>query len=516
MYQYETCQSMWLNRGHSFDQRQYVNVYGVVSDPTAVAKTRGSDSKMTLKIFDETTSTQGVVYGSADDLGRVPSSIQVTFFDSNPYELPRPAEGDIIRIHRLTAQMFNGKPQFICKTGALNGAGTSKSAWCLFHGDGESTEPYAQSSQNASVSDGRRINALREYARRAQTLPFMDEFGSKDPDNKLRRICDIKQQEFFDLYCLILDAHFVEGSDGSYVMLVWDGTDAPPLPPSMTTALSEQRNEMNVDHRDLELESDLDKQQFYAHGFLKNGQDELPEKENHAMPRIGSAFPIFMHSSKVELDEIPNAGEWVKIRNLNTQVVRGQLQGFVRRETSFVRNKKALPDLIRQYDERKLNNVVAAWGAPHNSPALTVTTHPNMRYSTIREMLLSKPPMRHKLRVVIRGFSPDVEKMCTPKPGTASGFQYGVCLRVIDGTDTVDVYVAGEEAERFFHNITPADLKKDAKTRERVASRLARLTKHEQLERTAPWIDLCVMQYIVRDAQSAKRCFQVFGTSIVS
>lgn len=524
-YEYVTLREAWRSRARqNHEGKAYVNVFGVVGEYTAIARTRGSDAKMTLKMYDETTTDVGsAMRDGHKESNDVPAMVQVMFFDANPYELPRPKPGDVIRIHRLTAQMYNGKPQFICKTGALTqGKGTSRTAWCLFHGDGETNEPYAQSSQKATVGDGRRVNALREYARRAQTMPFMDEFSARGGDDKMRRICDIKQKEFFDLYCLILDAHYVEGLDGSIVLLVWDGTDAPPLPPSLTTALSKVRDDMNYGNygnnrnANFELESELDKRQFYAHGFMKK-QSELPEKENPAMPRIGSAFPIFVHSSKVEADEMPNAGEWVKIRNLNTQVVRGQLQGFVRRDTSFVRNKTPPPELMRLYDERKLRNVVAAWGAPENSPALTVTGHPNMRYSTIREMLLTKPPMRHKLRVVIRGFSPtDVSDMCKPKSEAPNRFHYVARLRVIDATDEVDVDLCSAQAEQFFHNITPTDLKTDAKARERIENRLLRLMKHEEIEKTAPWIDLCVMQYVVRRGDFAKRCFRVFGTSIVS
>ena len=86
-----------------------MNVYGIVKDATAVSKTRGSDSKMTLKIYDETTTTDAVVYGSADDLETVPSELSLTFFDRNPYELPRPADGDVIRIHRVQAQNVSRK-----------------------------------------------------------------------------------------------------------------------------------------------------------------------------------------------------------------------------------------------------------------------------------------------------------------------------------------------------------------------------------------------------------------------
>jgi hypothetical protein len=515
---YETCAGMWRERASDpSGGRQYKSVYGIVSDPTAVSKTRGSDSKMTLKIYDETTSTKSVEYGNANDPDTIPSGVQITFFDQNPYELPRPAEGDVIRIHRLQAQMYNGRPQFIAKTGALLNMGHSKTSWCLFRGDDDSTEPYAQSSVNMSDVDEKRLGQLRKYAKKAKSMPFMNEYGFSGEHNKQRRICEIKQEEFFDLYCLILDAHFVENSDGAYVMMVWDGTDAPPLPPSMTTSLSDQRDELGMDAKDFQLHSELDKRQFYPRGFDSKGQEAIPDDEiNQSIPLIGSAFPIFMHSSKVDYDEVPQPGEWVKIRNLNTQVVRGQLQGFVRRETAFVRNKAPLPALLQAYDLRKQQNVVAMWGASGHVKSCTVTQHPNIRYSTIREMLLSKPPNRHKLRAIVRGFSPDIVDMCQPVKGAKGKYEFTVCLRLVDATDCVDVYLDGEEAAKFFHNVTPSNMAKPSSDRERLIKMMKKLMTHESVEDSAPWIDVCVMQYIVRNAkaQTSKRVFQIFGTTI--
>ena len=516
-YAYKTCAEMWHDRARELGaEKQYVNVYGIVKDATAVSKTRGSDSKMTLKIYDETTTTDAVVYGSADDLETVPSELSLTFFDQNPYELPRPADGDVIRIHRVQAQTFQGRPQFIAKTGSMMSYGHSKTAWCLFSGRDDSETPYAQSSVNLTPADLKRVQELRRYAKRATSMPFLNEFNGDSGQSKQRRICEIKQEEFFDLYCLILDAHFVEGTDGSYVMLVWDGTDAPPLPPSMTTSLSQQREEMRLDETDFELESALDKRQFYAHGFDFRGQDAVPENEiNSTVPLIGSALPVFMHGAKLDMDEVPQPGEWVKIRNLNTQVVRGQLQGFVRRETAFIRNKQPLPAIMEAYRLRKQQNLVSSWGAPGHSTTITVTKHPNMRYSTIREMLMTKPPMRHKLRVIVRGFSPDIVEMCQLAKGSKK-YEFGCRFRVIDGTDSVDVNLYGDEAAQFFHNVTPTDLSKPSTARERLTNMMAKLTVHESVEESAPWIDLCVMQYIVRSKKSSKRVFQVFSTSMIA
>ena len=514
-YAYDSCAGMWMKRMSNPDSSKlHMNVYGIVRDPTAVSKTRGSDSKMTLKIFDESTTTEEVSYGSKDDVNDIPSEIPLMFFDANPYELPRPADGDIIRVHRVQAQMYNGRPQFIAKTGKMLNYGHSKTAWCLFRGDDDSEEPYAMSSERSSAPDVGRVRELRAYARRAKSMPFMSEFGNTMGASKQRRICDIKQEEFFDVYCLIIDAYFVPGTEASYVMMVWDGTDVPPLPPSMTTALSQQREEM--DPSLLELESELDKRQFYSHGFDPRGQEAIPEGEmNTAVPLIGSALPVFMHGTKLDLDEIPSPGEWIKIRNLNTQVVKGQLQGFVSPGTSFIRNKAPLPAILQAYNLRKQQNLVASWGAPGHSTNITVTKHPNMRYSTIREMLMSKPPNRHKLRVIVRGFSPDLVDMCQPVKGSKN-FEFGVRFRIIDATDSVDVNLCGEEAALFFHNIVPTDLTKPSSTRERLAKAMKKLLKHDSIEESAPWIDLCVMQYIIRDKKSSRRVFQAFGTSMIS
>ena len=80
----------------------------------------------------------------------------------------------------------------------------------------------------------------------------------------------------------------------------------------------------------------------------------------------------------------------------------------------------------------------------------------------------------------------------------------------------MDVNLCGEEAALFFHNIVPTDLTKPSSTRERLAKAMKKLLKHDSIEESAPWIDLCVMQYIIRDKKSSRRVFQAFGTSMIS
>ena len=75
-YAYDSCAGMWMKRMSDPDSSKlHMNVYGIVRDPTAVSKTRGSDSKMTLKIFDESTTTEEVSYGRKDDVNDIPSEI---------------------------------------------------------------------------------------------------------------------------------------------------------------------------------------------------------------------------------------------------------------------------------------------------------------------------------------------------------------------------------------------------------------------------------------------------------
>ena len=71
------------------------------------------------------------------------------------------------------------------------------------------------SSERSSAPDVGRVRELRAYARRAKSMPFMSEFGNTMGASKQRRICDIKQEEFFDVYCLIIDAYFVPGTEAS-------------------------------------------------------------------------------------------------------------------------------------------------------------------------------------------------------------------------------------------------------------------------------------------------------------
>jgi hypothetical protein len=105
--------------------------------------------------------------------------------------------------------------------------------------------------------------------------------------------------------------------------------------------------------------------------------------------------------------------------------------------------------------------------------------------------------------------------MCQLAKGSKK-YEFGCRFRVIDGTDSVDVNLYGDEAAQFFHNVTPTDLSKPSTARERLTNMMAKLTVHESVEESAPWIDLCVMQYIVRSKKSSKRVFQVFSTSMIA
>lgn len=88
-----------------------LNCYGIVTYSTPPKATRGTDHMCTIKLVDPS--------WSLDDEG-----IPFNFFAQDEADLPAvQGVGEIMRLHRVRIQVYNGKPQGVCKIRPSDGRG---------------------------------------------------------------------------------------------------------------------------------------------------------------------------------------------------------------------------------------------------------------------------------------------------------------------------------------------------------------------------------------------------------
>ena len=110
-----------------------VNVYAIVTEWTMPKPTKGSDYHVILKVIDPSVSALTTEQNNSY------TDISINFFASREL-LPAPRKvGDIIRLHRLSVNNYQGRTQFVAKIGMLGGGrgagGFSRCHYCLFDGE---------------------------------------------------------------------------------------------------------------------------------------------------------------------------------------------------------------------------------------------------------------------------------------------------------------------------------------------------------------------------------------------
>ncbi|KFM25446.1 Protection of telomeres protein 1 [Auxenochlorella protothecoides] len=201
----------------AFRPRQYYpNIYLVALECSTVHQCRG-DRYCSLKVIDPSCAENPELQHGVEFRCFIPPG--------NPGPcLDKP--GDILRLHRVKAELFAGRLSLSGRAGSLTGGGPSRTpcSFCLFSGR---ERPYQSSHTNPSLSEAEQpiVEELRQWRARVDTHTV-----SKTEYSRIIR--DIRPGEFFDLVCLILAvAPQGDAATGADIVYVWDSTDAMPFPP---------------------------------------------------------------------------------------------------------------------------------------------------------------------------------------------------------------------------------------------------------------------------------------------
>ena len=558
-YHYMSLHQAWVTN------QKLVNIYGVITRVDIPRPCSGTDYKQRVWVTDE--SARDISFGGsvADDDALAAASggakdVMIMFFGDRDVLLTNAREGDIVRIHRLEKREWQRRPQFVAKIGVIrsgSGAGgVARCHFCLFRGlpsaPGEvlPEEPFQTSSQKYTfnVTDRANVKRLRElvgvgsFRDAALDNPFTVPISSiTHADPKKTHHADQ-----YDLHCKVLEV-ITAPETGRTTLVVWDGSDSRPFPPNVT----------NLGPSGGGLESQSENASGKVSPFGGGGEypafffapfeperavtSEMVEKYERSLgsiPRCGSAFPVVMRNFDISREDMPRRGAWIRLMKLSSWVREGQRQGLFTQHSSWAPSRPN-PSFQEAYAERLEKNDVAMW-APRGiaaegrdgdlTPALTKTAHAHVPLSTLREVLASPAPARHRCAVRVVGHFPkDVHDFCVPNDDDDddddddSTWEYNLSLVLEDGTARLKAHLAPPESASFFHGVPPCDLWASATTYDRVAAKTRALTEHHIDRPHEGWVVVCVMSYLVPQEGKKKRdkkhpgtrCFQIFGTSVV-
>ena len=261
------------------------------------------------------------------------------------------------------------------------------------------------------------------------------------------------------------------------------------------------------------------------------------EETRGSIPRFGSAFPVVMRNFDIAREDMPRRGAWIRLMKLSSWVREGQRQGLFTQHSSWAPSTPN-PSFQEAYAERLTNNDVAMW-APRGIAAegrdgdqnavavLTKTAHAHVPLSTLREVLASPAPSRHRCAVRVVGHSPrDAHDFCSSEKNEQDGSEtwgYRLSLLLEDSTARLKAHLAPPESASFFHGVPPCDLWESSVTHDRVAAKMRALCEHHIDRPHEGWVVVCIMSYLVPQEGKRKidkkhpgtRCFQIFGTSVV-
>ena len=557
-YHYMSLHQAWVTN------QKLVNIYGVITRVDIPRPCSGTDYKQRVWVTDQ--SARDISFGGgADDFsdegggGAAAKDVMIMFFGDRDALLTNAREGDIVRIHRLEKREWQRRPQFVAKIGVIrSGAaagGVARCHFCLFRGlpsaEGEllPEEPFQTSSQKYTfnVTDRANVKRLRElvssgsFRDAALDNPFTVPISSiTHADPKKTHHADQ-----YDLHCKVLEV-ITNPETGRTTLVVWDGSDSRPFPPGVTNLGPsggglESQNSVNdvspfggVGEYPAFFFAPFEPERAVTRELL-----EKYERDRGPIPKYGSAFPVVMRNFDISREDMPSRGAWIRLMKLSSWVREGQRQGLFTQHSSWAPSQPN-PSFQEAYAERLENNDVAMWaprgiagegrdGDPNGLNTLTKTAHAHVPLSTLREVLASPAPSRHRCAVRVVGHYPkDVHDFCSCSnseggENTENAWSYNLSLVLEDGTARLKAHLAPPESASFFHGVPPCDLWESSVTYDRVAAKTRALTEHHIDRPHEGWVVVCLMSYLVpqegvkkRDKKHpGARCFQIFGTSVV-
>lgn len=473
----------------------FANIFGIVTEWDAPRKTRKADLICTLKLVDPSLN---------DTRTEEQYAVELSVFAPDRAQLPHFRKpGDIIRLHRVRINLFNGRLQLVASLGAQARGFGNAASFCIFDGsiapNADPHQPYQTSSRTYHFDP-------REAAILAHLRAFVQsgEWRSRDhgAEKYLRRINNVmldapaRGMAFADLVACVLAV--TPTTPGPGIAWVWDATDAPPFPPDDSTDTTTGPDGQGVAD---ELRTALLLQRKIF------PMSELPPAAAAALPSLGTAVPIFFRGNILEL---PQPGTWVKLRNCGFQVAEGQLQGVITGKSRLLQwheDEVALQEYARRLAQKELSS----WNPGTREQWKGSTVHIDRELTSLRHVFadsvtLGGRPMAYRSLVRVLSYWPsrtEIETACVParaswEAAQAEGYSdseqwlFAVRLRVVDGTGTVvDVDVFGVDGQEFFHDvIPPQDLRTSPEAKARLVAALDGLMNSRTRDEPPKWLEL--------------------------
>uniref|UniRef100_A0A061RT24 Protection of telomeres 1 protein n=1 Tax=Tetraselmis sp. GSL018 TaxID=582737 RepID=A0A061RT24_9CHLO len=465
--------------------------YAVCTECSAPVRTKGTDWKSTLTLVDSSIMEQ------VD----VSQGVTLILFALNKSDLPLAKPGDILRLHRVTCQVFNGQPQLKGKVGG-------PSQWCLYDGAcGTGTDPISASSTHVSdpVNHEQLLQRARDCSRNyVQTSTYS---ARHQHQRYLRQICQLGPEECnIDLFGRIAAAYLSESrgdrlTHETPILWIWDGTDCPPVSATASTSADHEA-------RDPPLEPGPPAALALAD-----------------MPRVGSLLPVLMHrrgTGELPLparDCLPS--EWVKLRNVRIAPDDGgRLTAHFHSHSRWSYAPEP-EQAVQDYRRRLERNEVDSW-APRDLAELAsrlVPPHGGRPWSSLAGS--GRPGKYRCLARVVGHWPADVVQFCSWKPqtegtsGTAGGWVWTVKLLLEDATARLGVLLWGADAAKFFAGagLHACDLQANPEVLCRLREAMRCL---EGRDRWPPvWIQCCLRSFFRERARPRETvAYRVFDTAI--
>lgn len=479
------------------------NIYAVVTEFSIPRRSRGTDFVSNLLLVDP--SSEGRM-GAAEMLAFAPSEAQ----------LPRVRQaGDIIRLHRVKVQFYNGKPQLIGKI--ASGAQGAPFAFCLFDSALEGgEEPYQCSSSRFHWDrrEGAMLHALRHYVAASNVYQLAPR------SEYVKTIQELRPHTFVDLVVKVVGYGEVAagGSPSWGVIFAWDGTDTLPVPYGcdMRTC-DEERVSPELQQR---VEA------------LAPIPFPLQDGDGPPLPALGTVLPIVVQGGQQLLgSSLPGLGTWVKLRNVGVRIVSSQVQAYYTRASKWAPWQEEV-QALQAYQRRLALNQVAGWAPEDPTRLLARSLHPHRPYTPIRQVVQETPcGVARKYRVLARvmAHTPTDPALMTHtseecglggpsgRNGTSAAVRvYTLKLLLEDATGQVDALLFGEDAAVFFGEPPPLgkELVGGGDAAGRLVDSLERLMGKGYQGEGGPWVDVCLKAYYSPDASDAweNRHYMIFDT----
>ncbi|KAL2940752.1 Protection of telomeres protein 1b [Bienertia sinuspersici] len=444
---------------------QRVNLIGVIVEYGIPTRSNGSDWFCSLKIVDESYNEYGLL---------------VNIFAETQQKLPQAQEsGDIIQLSHVVMKCHNQEAYALYDK--------RFSTFALYEGNySEICSPYQFSSKfQPRNQDMAFVVSLRKWA---------DSFQLDTVSKESVLLRELKEGNCDYLVCKIL--HMSQVNDNEWMLFIWDGTDAPPLP-LQHELKSEKENSLP-----LQLEP-----QPLARDILCR------------FPTIGSILRVSVDQRNVKLN-IPSltVDRWVKLFNLMLEVREGLWHGFLTSSTKVrvIPNKDLkILELEKDFKKRFCSKWDRMPSTSYPWPCRITDFYDDVDkvpLVTLMDILTYKQ-VTAKFKCIVRVVAalPWAVKDFCSSDGT-----YLIRLTLEDPTARIHAYLFGDDGKAFFEGYPPTDtLVRKWNTLLGVAKAHSGAVT-ENAPRLPPWIVCCIKSYYVdkSDVWRSRR-YRIFNTKLV-